>query len=245
MKVLEKRSTINRLSKYLTAATKPVFWPSLARGVMPTVEHMAAIRPYSPKTLIDVGANKGQFSLMARYLFPDIEIHAFEPLESERTVYERVVQPPARVYPIALGRVPGEATFFVTSRADSSSLLRPAAAQEAAYGVQAKTSTTVPVMRLSDAVDLSMMSRPILLKLDVQGGELDVLKGAESSLALIDMVYCEASFVELYQGQPLASEIVTYLTTKNFSLRGVFNQSVTSEFGPTQTDFLFTLNSTR
>jgi FkbM family methyltransferase len=229
----------------LTAATKPVFWPGLARGVMPTVEHMAAIRRYSPKTLIDVGANKGQFSLMARYLFPDIEIHAFEPLERERTIYESVVRPPARVYSIALGRISGEATFFVASRADSSSLLRPAAAQEAAYGVRAKTSTTVPVMRLSDAVDLSIMLRPILLKLDVQGGELDVLKGIESCFPLIDMVYCEASFVELYEGQPLVSEIAAYLRTKDFSLRGVFNQSVTSRFGPTQADFLFTLNSTK
>src|SRR5689334_20450222 len=124
---------------------------------MPTVEHVTAIRPYSPRTLIDVGANKGQFSLLARHLFPDIEIHAFEPLESERAIYERVVRPPVQIYPVALGDIPGEATFFVASRADSSSLLRPGSAQELAYGVKAKTSTTVPVMRLSDAVDLSTL----------------------------------------------------------------------------------------
>jgi FkbM family methyltransferase len=212
---------------------------------MPAVEHIAAIRAYSPKTLLDVGANKGQFSLMARYLFPDVEIHAFEPLVSERSIYERVVRPPVRIYPIALGRDPGEATFFVTSRADSSSLLRPAAAQKAAYGVQAERSISVPVMRLSDAVDLSTMQRPVFLKLDVQGGELDVLVGAESSLQFIDIIYCEVSFVELYQGQPLASEIVAYLTAKNFELRGAFNQSVTGKFGPTQTDFLFMRSSKR
>jgi len=240
---LGKRSTINRLSKYLTAATKPAFWPGLSKGVMPAVEHIEAMRRYSPKTLIDVGANKGQFSLMARYVFPDVEIHAFEPLEGERMIYERVVQPPARTYPVALGRTQSEATFFVTSRADSSSLLRPAAAQEAAYGVQAKTSITVPVMRLSEVVDLSTLPRPILLKLDVQGGELDVLKGVESSLPLIDLIYCEASFVELYHGQPLAGEIVAYLASQNLNLRGVFNQSITSGFGPTQADFLFSRDS--
>jgi FkbM family methyltransferase len=231
-------SDINRFVKYLTAATTPAFWPALARGVMPTVEHIPALKRLLPRTLIDVGANKGQFSLAARYLFPDIEVHAFEPLERERTIYEKVVTP-AKLYATAVGRVAGEASFYVTSRADSSSLLQPGSLQKKAYGVSTKSLITVSVARLPDIIDLSNLSRPILLKIDVQGGELEVLQGAEAGLSLIDMIYCEVSFVQLYEGQPLANEITNYLSEQGFALKGIFNRSVTKDLGPTQADFLF------
>jgi FkbM family methyltransferase len=232
-------AAINRFVKYLTAATTPAFWPALASGVMPTVEHIKTFQRLVPKTLIDVGANKGQFSLMAQYLFPDIEIHAFEPLENERAIYGKVVRQPTKLYPTALGSKSGQATFFVTSRADSSSLLQPGLLQESAYGVSTKARATVAVARLTDVIDLSKLPRPILLKIDVQGGELEVLRGAENGLPVIDMIYCEVSFAQLYEGQPLANEITSYLAEQGFALKGVFNQSSTTSLGPTQADFLF------
>ena len=146
---------------------------------MPAVEHVDAIKRLSPKTLIDIGANKGQFSLVARYLFPQIEIHAFEPLERERKLLASVISKPITIYEFALGELEGEATFFVTSRADSSSLLKPGASQEAAYGVGLSSTITVPVARLVDLVDVRHLPRPILMKADVQGGELAVFKGAK------------------------------------------------------------------
>jgi len=233
------RSTINRLLKYLSAAIKPAFWPALTKGVMPAVEHIDAIRGLNPKTLIDIGANKGQFSLVARYLFPKIEIHAFEPLERERNLLASVVSEPMKIYGSALGESKGEATFFVTSHADSSSLLKPGAGQKAAYGVALSSTIMVPVARLVDLIDVRELPRPILMKADVQGGELAVLKGAKELLSAIDAIYCEASFVPLYELQPLANELISYLAEEGFILRGVFNQSTTARFGPTQADLLF------
>jgi FkbM family methyltransferase len=207
--------------------------------VLPTVEHIDAIKRLAPNTLIDVGANKGQFSTIARYLFPEIEIHAFEPLESECRYFESVVSQPVKLYSTAVGATPGRAEFFVTSRADSSSLFKPGVGQESAYGVVCASSITVPVARLSDIVDMSKLRRPILMKLDIQGGELDALQGAQDMLPYVDYIYCETSYVPLYDGQPLANELASYLIAQGFSLVGVYNQSVTKEYGATQADFLW------
>jgi FkbM family methyltransferase len=206
---------------------------------VPAVEHIQAIKRLSPKTLIDVGTNKGQFSLVARYLFPDIAIHAFEPLEHERKILAWVVSSPLKTYATALGERDGEATFYLMSRADSSSLLKPGANQQAAFGTTLSSSITVPVARLEDSINVANLSKPILIKADVQGTEASVIKGIGSQLQYVDFVYAEGSFVQLYENQLLVTELCTYLHTRGFELRGVFNQVSTRAFGPTQADFLF------
>jgi hypothetical protein len=56
----------------------------------------------------------------------------------------------------------------------------------------------------------------MLLKIDVQGSELQVLQGRRPALDLIDEVYCECSFVELYEGQALADEVICHLRDRGF-----------------------------
>ncbi|WP_213769886.1 FkbM family methyltransferase [Bradyrhizobium sp. dw_78] len=206
---------------------------------MPAVEHIGALRSLDPRTVVDVGANKGQFSLVAQYLFPNAQIHAFEPLEGERRIYQSVISGPVQVHSVALGANKGNADFFVASRADSSSLLAPGKGQQSAYGVGLSSTTTVCVDRLENVIGARDLIAPVLLKLDVQGAELQVLQGAEKLLPQVDAVYCEVSFVELYERQPMASSIVSFLDSHGFVLSGVFNLSVTKQFGPTQADFLF------
>lgn len=228
-----------RLAKYLRAALTPSLWPVLARRVMPGMEHAAMLALVRPATLIDVGANKGQFSAIARHVRPDLAIVAFEPLPEPRARYEKIIGQPYRLHGCALGAAETSAEFFVTDRADSSSLLRPGASQQEAYGVSLERTLVVPVRRLDGCVAASDLVAPVLLKIDTQGGELETLKGATGLFAAIDHIYVELSFHELYEGQPLADDVICFLRHHGYRLAGVYNMSVTGSMGQTQADMLF------
>jgi FkbM family methyltransferase len=208
--------------------------------VAAATEHLTAIRFCAANTLIDAGANKGQFSLAFRALRPRANIIAFEPLPEAADIYQQLFAGDGltRLQRVALSSSNGSAQFHVTDRADNSSLLRPRKGHERASGVRGARTIEVPVKRLDDCVDISRLAHPIFLKVDVQGGELGVFEGCDA-LAEFDFIYAELGFVELYEGQPLFQEVSEYLARRGFAIAGVFDQIITAEFGPTQVDVLF------
>lgn len=229
------------LKKALRLSRQGAFIRALAtQRVAAAVEHTEAIGFSMAAALVDIGANKGQFSLAFHVLRPGATIIAFEPLPEAGDTYQRTVgrRAGATLHRVALADHIGEAEFFVTDRSDSSSLLKPSDNQFQAFQVSEARTMTVPVRRLSDCVDLAALPRPVLVKIDVQGAELEVLKGCDT-LEQSDFVYVELSFVELYENQPLYGEVAAYLAKRGFELAGVFNQMMTDRFGPTQADFLF------
>jgi len=235
---------ITRFLKAFGLLTRPRFAEAmLVHRVAASIEHMAAIRICAAGTLLDAGANKGQFSLVFRTLRPGALIVAFEPLAEAADTFERMFAGDRRTHlqRVALASAEGSATFHVADRADSSSLLKPGIGQERAFGVRADTTIEVPVKRLGDCVDFADLPHPVLLKVDVQGGELGVFDGC-GQLGEVDFIYVELSFVELYVGQPTYQEVSAYLADRGFRTVGVFNQVSTREFGPTQVDVLFRRN---
>lgn len=233
--------------KGLRLVGQPDFLPALVRHrVAASLEHLEAIRLCAANTLIDAGANKGQFSLAFRKIRPTARILAFEPLQSEADVYDRIFGDDFRttLTRVALGANSGTARFHVADRADSSSLLEPGSGQARAFGVFEAGETSVEVKRLDECVNMAHLDHPILLKVDVQGAELFVFDGC-ASLSEVDFIYVELSFVELYDRQPLFQEVCEYLTDRGFALAGIFNQVSTAEFGPTQVDVLFKRVHTR
>lgn len=230
----------DKLLKGVASVRRRPWRKALRCGVAPATEHLEAIELVRPANLIDVGANKGQFSIAVRGLFPQARITAFEPLVSEADVFRRLFEndPAVVLHPFAIAEEAGTATFHIADRADSSSLLAIEQAQTDAFGVRESSSVTVELKRLDECVDLGSLEGPVLLKIDVQGAEVGVLKGI-ADYANIDFIYVELSFVTLYDSQPLAAEIIEFLHAMGFHLHGVFNQVSTKRFGPTQADFLF------
>jgi FkbM family methyltransferase len=235
------RSRLRKARKGLSLLRHPqLVRTALSEHVVAAAEHFTAIEICAANTLLDAGANKGQFSLAFRALRPDAQIIAYEPLPEAADVFERVLPPDrrTRLERVALASSDGTATFYVADRTDSSSLLRPGVGQERAFGVRGASTIEVPLKRLDACVNFSTLAHPILLKVDVQGGELGVFQGCDN-LGEVDFIYVELSFAELYEGQPLFQEVTDYLTGRGFAVAGIFNQVTTDEFGPTQVDVLF------
>ena len=122
----------------------------------------------------------------------------------------------------------------------SSSLLPFAQAQHDNFLLTEEASREeVQTTTLESCIDPSAIRAPALLKLDVQGYELAALQGCVSLLESFRYVYVEASFVELYVGQALATEVLNFLFSRGFKLLCVANLSRGASARPIQADFLF------
>jgi hypothetical protein len=130
--------------------------------------------------------------------------------------------------------------MYVTMQDDSSSLLSPSEIQAAVFSTKTKRiETGILIKRLDEVIDPSDLGPSTLLKIDVQGTELEVLEGAVNILNSIQNIYVECSYQELYAGQHLVSEVMEFLRSQKFQLIGVFNQYDCAERGSLQADFLF------
>jgi FkbM family methyltransferase len=211
-----------KLQKLAAMLPVPLYRRGLRLGARPPLDHEPLFRPMRLRTFVDVGANRGYFSLLARHLFPGATIHAFEPLPAPADVYQAIFGGDANctLHRCALGEAAGSVEMHVAG-ADHSSSLLPIGALQTQWAPQTAELRLerVKVARLDDVI--RGVEADALLKIDVQGYELSVLKGAGSLLSGFRYVYAELSFEELYTGQPLAHEVIAYLAKHGFTLRRV------------------------
>lgn len=170
-------------------------------------------------TLVDVGSAGGLNprwrpfqSIISAILFDPREAGASGALGRGQT----------RVYPVALSDQPGEAELHITALPNMSSFLRPDPKVFGRYrkkGADAKVvhSEMVRVERL-DSLAQADGFRPHVLKVDTQGSELMVLKGAEQSLQSVLLAEIEVSFFQRYVGQPVFADIEAWMQQRGFEL---------------------------
>lgn len=232
-----------RLAKLAAVLARPRLYRGLACGVVAGVEHLAVLRRLAPATVIDVGAHRGQFALAVRAVLPAARIVALEPQPAAAARFRRVFAGDARVrlHPVAAAARNGEATLYLAGRSDSSSLLPPGALQAKIFpGTAEVARRRVSCVRLDALLATEALAPPVLLKLDVQGGELAALEGATDWLDRVAWVYAECSTLPLYDGQPMQSEVAAWLAAQGFRCVGRFNVVRHRDYGPVQADVLFT-----
>lgn len=233
---------LRKFIKLLQLLPNGVYRRGLRFGVGAAIEHRAIVGALPLATVVDVGANVGQFSLLARAVHPDAQIVAFEPLPEAAARYRQVFQgdQKAVLHEAAISPELGTVTMHVSASADSSSLLPISDRQSELFpGTEEVGTTDVKAGPLDAFVTREVLTAPAMLKIDVQGFELEVLRGSASLLPAFAYVYVEASFEALYEDQALFDDVSAFLVEQGFVESGRYNVAHTADGAPIQADFLF------
>jgi FkbM family methyltransferase len=166
----------------------------------------------APATVIDVGAAYGNWSAIARRIFPEAKYLLIEPLhEFESALAARPELDGTIRVMVAAARTRGTLELEVHDDLLGTSQL-PETTGVSADG----RSRTVPAIPLDDLVRENRAPPPYLLKVDVQGAEEEVLSGAGEILGRADMVILEASFFPFFEGGLEFHELVARMHARGF-----------------------------
>jgi FkbM family methyltransferase len=172
--------------------------------------------------VIDVGASAGSYAAQVRLNGFEGRIVSFEPTSEAFVALQAKAALDAdwSCHQLALSETEGEQSINVSGNSWSSSLL-PITSQHirSAPGSAYIGSEIVRTSRLDlIAQRLFDSNTRAYLKLDVQGYELSVLRGANKALQDVPALECELSIVPLYEGQPLVGDVLDYVADRGFSL---------------------------
>lgn len=174
-----------------------------------------------PGSIVDVGANIGQFALAATTIWPGVPIISFEPIPEAFAGLQETARRHPAITPVcaALGASRGRATFHLASHSQSSSLLPLGAPHRSAYTHIRETGTLeLEVSTLADELPRYPGPEPRLLKLDVQGYESQVLAGAGAGLRAFRWILLETSSRPMYEGEVPFRRIYQQLEEAGFEL---------------------------
>jgi len=189
----------------------------------PLARRIKIFQTYGIDTVIDIGANAGQFAEQLRNdIRYDKTIISFEPMSSAYELLNAKAKDDLNwtTYNIALGEEDKSDEINIAGNSDSSSLLdmlpkHLKSAPESKY-----IGKEIVKIKKLDSIfhDFCSPSNTIYMKIDTQGYECRVLKGADNSLKQIDTVQMEMSLVPLYDGETLFNDMYMFMSGRGYSL---------------------------
>lgn len=236
-----RKGKLRKLRKLIVLLGRPSWRRAGCKRVAAAVEHRDVPFGHDFATVIDVGAHHGQFALLALELFPRAGVLCVEPLPSALDRLRAVIEVDSRVtvFGAAAAAKRGRRELHVSGKTDSSSLLAIQQSYVRAFPGTKEALTTEVEVETLDSLVADRIRRPCLLKIDVQGGELEVLAGAETVLTKVDTAYVECSFVEFYRGQGLADEVIATFLGRGLRLDGIYSVVRDADGRCLQADLLF------
>lgn len=190
-------------------------------------------RGFRPRLAIDIGAYHGEWTQMFKRLYTGCAVIMIEAQEAKADILGKICdgyQGDVGYRIALLGPSSGVATRFVEMETGSSVF-----EENSPYQRQATAKNT---LTLDDLLG-ELAQQVDMLKLDVQGYELEVLKGCTQSLRSAKAVLMEASLIPINAGCPLIGDVMAFMGRAGFRLADFCSQIRRADGALWQTDLLF------
>ena len=237
---------MNFLKKTLNLCRSKIWFKGMLNRIYATVELEKLVKDIkAPETIIDIGSNKGQFILLIEKIFPNKIVYSFEPIIEMINKQKKFFKYKKNItfHNLALGSSICSKEFLITSRMDSSSFLKVVSNTNKSKNYSVIEKRDIKVSTLDEILLNEIFLYPLLIKMDVQGYELEVLKGAKNLLKKTDYLLLEVSENEMYQNQPTEKIIIEYLKDLNFEIFKANNWLSIKNTNFKQRDILFYKNN--
>jgi FkbM family methyltransferase len=181
---------------------------------------------FNPSCIIDIGANRGTYSEKVSQIWPDAEIFLFEPLQRHQKQLNDFCARHGKAtwFGVGVGSHNKEMTFQVIDQyyGETSTFSELESNRKNLYNT-----TTVDVITLDNFLEKGKISQPNLIKIDTEGFELEVLKGANNTLQLCDFLQIEVNEhpIEYLKYAPKLSELLAFCESSGFKLYDFLNIS--------------------
>lgn len=177
-------------------------------------------RRYQPRRVLDVGANRGQWANKVLPIFSEARFDLLEPQPSCRAALAELAQRHGgrlRHHAVAAS-APGTNVVLMAGTGDTASNTGAHVTSEVNPGTVEIPATTLDTLF---AAELTPADRT-LLKLDIEGHEIEALHGAEKLLEVVEVILAEVQFFEIeHNGLPTFSDLVVYLRDRHFDLHDI------------------------
>ena len=187
---------------------------------------------YNFRTIIDIGANIGEFTIIFAELFPFAKIYAFEPLPNcyKKLKVRTVNYPNINSYNFGLGIKADDLIINKSNWHPASSFRKMAELHKHQFPYSAVSEKIkVRVKSLDEILFNKNLKKDIFIKIDVQGFEDEVIIGGLKTIKQATVVVIEASFKRLYENEPMFHGIYSLLQPLGFEYRGSLKQSIQKE----------------
>lgn len=202
------------------------------------LEHLAH-KGFKPSAVLDIGAAKGYWTQAHAWRFRDAEFFMIDPLAESEPFLQSLCRTDKRFHYLlsAVGSTNGEIEMNVSADCDGSTAMQHPADDPSRR-------RKVPLVTIDTLLEQARISAPQLVKIDVQGFEMQVLAGGKKLFETAEVFIIEANMYEFMPGMPLAHELIAHMVGHGYriyDMAGFLRRPFENDLA--QMDIVFVANS--